>query len=60
MANITIIILILMVSLWFYCFISILNNKFKNKEAKTFWVIAIVFIPFLSFFYLFLKKDLLE
>lgn len=60
MSNITLTILALVIGVWVYSIISILNNEFKSKKAKTFWIIAIVFIPLLSFFYIFLKKDLLK
>jgi len=39
---------------------SAIFNKFKNEKEKVFWIIGLVFVPPLSFFYIYLKKDLLE
>jgi len=60
MSNITIAVLVLFLVFWSYCAISIFTNEFKNKKAKIFWIIAIVFVPFLAFFYIFMKKNLLK
>ena len=60
MSNVTLIILSVFIAFWFYCIISVLLNKFKSEKAKVFWIIALVFVPFLSFFYIYFKKDLLE
>lgn len=60
MSNITVIVLILFIALWLYCAISIFTNEFKDEKAKVFWSIGIVFVPFLAFFYLFMKKSLLK
>ena len=60
MSNITITVLVLFLALWLYCAISIFTSEFKDEKAKTFWIIAIVFVPFLAFFYLFMKKNLLK
>lgn len=60
MPNITFIILTIIISIWGYSIISILSNSFKNEKEKVFWVIAVIFIPVLSLFYVFIKKDLLK
>ena len=60
MSNVTITIFVLFIVLWFYSAYSIFSNEFKEEKAKVFWRIGIVFVPFLTFFYLFMKKDLLE
>lgn len=60
MSNVTILVLSIIIFLWIYSIISIITSEFKNKKEKVFWLIAIVFIPILTFFYLYLKKDLLE
>ncbi len=60
MTNIAITVLLIIAVLWFYSFISILSNEFKNEKEKTFWIIGIVIVPLLSFFYIFIKKDLLK
>ena len=60
MSNMIFAILILFALLWFFCIYSAVFNKFKSDKQKVFWIIALIFIPFLSFFYIFLKKDLLE
>jgi hypothetical protein len=60
MTNIAITVLLLIAALWFYSFISILSNEFKNEKEKTFWIIGIIVVPLLSFFYVFIKKDLLK
>jgi hypothetical protein len=59
MSNITIAILVLLVGIWIYSIGSIFSNDFKDKKAKVFWIIAVVFVPILSVFYLFMKKNLL-
>lgn len=60
MSNITLGILAIFVLFWFYCLYSVLSNKFKNEKEKIFWIIGLVFAPPLSFFYFYLKKDLLD
>ncbi len=60
MSNITLIFISLFVLLWFYCMHSAVFSKFKNEKEKVFWIIGLVFVPPLSFFYIFVKKDLLE
>ena len=60
MSNVTIMILVFFIVFWFYCITSALLNKFKNEKDKVFWIIGLVFVPFLSFFYIYFKKDLLE
>ena len=60
MSNITLILISLFILLWFYCMASAIFNKFKNEKEKVFWIIGLVFVPPLSFFYIYLKKDLLE
>ena len=60
MSNVTIIILSVFIVFWFYCIASVLFNNFKKEKEKVFWLIGLVFVPFLSFFYIYFKKDLLE
>lgn len=60
MSNITISVLVLFLALWLYCMISIFTSEFKEKKAKIFWIIGIIFVPFLAFFYLFMKRNLLK
>ena len=60
MSSFTLVILGLLIIFWLFCLASAIFNKFKDEKAKVFWVIALLFIPFMSFFYIFLKKDLLE
>ncbi len=60
MTNITFIILPIFGIFWLYCLASIIAQTFKNKEHKVFWLVAVLFVPLLSFFYIFLKKDLIE
>jgi len=60
MSNITLVVFVLFLALWLYCAISIFTSEFKDKKAKIFWMIGIVFVPFLAFFYLFMKKNLLK
>ena len=60
MSNATLLVLALIISIWIYSIISIITNEFKNEKNKVFWIIAIIFMPLISFFYLFLKKDLLK
>jgi len=60
MSNLTLAILVLFVLLWLYCIASAVFNTFKSEKEKVFWIIGLVFVPPLSFFYVFFKKDLLE
>ena len=60
MSNLTLAVFFLFLALWVYCAISIFTNEFKDKKAKVFWMIGIVFVPFLAFFYLFMRKNLLK
>ena len=60
MSNVTLIILALFVLFWFYCMASAVFNTFKSEKAKIFWTIGLIFVPPLSFFYIYFKKDLLE
>lgn len=59
MSNMTVFVFVLFVAFWIYSIISIFRGNFKQKKQKTFWLIGVVFVPFLAFFYLFVKKDLL-
>lgn len=59
MSNISILILVVLVGIWIYSVGSVLTNEFKDKRAKVFWIIAVIFVPILSIFYLFMKKNLL-
>ncbi len=59
MSNVTISVLVLFIVFWFYSAYSIFSSEFREEKAKVFWRIGIVFVPFLAFFYLFMKKDLL-
>ncbi|WP_373034794.1 hypothetical protein [Sulfurimonas sp.] len=59
MSNITIAILVLFIGIWIYSIGSIFGGEFIDKKAKVFWAIAVIFVPVLSVFYLFMKKNLL-
>lgn len=60
MTNIAFFILAIIAVVWFYSIISIISSTFKNKQVKVFWLIAVIFVPLLSFFYIFLKNNLIE
>lgn len=60
MSNVTLIIIFIFIVFWLYSIISIVTSKFKDKRQKVFWTIGVIFVPFLSFFYLFMKKKLLQ
>lgn len=60
MSNVSISIFFLFVAFWVYSIISVYRAKFKEEKQKTFWLIGIVFVPPLAFFYLFMKKNLLQ
>ncbi len=60
MSNISLGVFFLFLALWLYSIISILSSEFVEKKAKTFWTIAIIFVPFLALFYIFMKKNLLK
>ena len=60
MSNITIAIIVLFLIFWLYSVISVLTSEFVDKKQKVFWVIGIIFVPFLAFFYVFMKKNLLK
>ena len=59
MSNITIAVLALFFGIWIYSISSVFTNEFKDKKAKVFWSIAIIFVPVLAIFYLFMRKGLL-
>ncbi|QFR49190.1 hypothetical protein FJR48_05395 [Sulfurimonas lithotrophica] len=60
MSNVTITIFLLFVVFWVYTIFSILRSEFVDKKAKVFWTIGVIFVPFLAFFYIFMKKNLLR
>ena len=60
MSNIAILVFVLFVAFWVYTIISIFTSEFKDAKAKVFWRIGIIFVPFLAFFYFFMKKNLLK
>ncbi|MCW8838285.1 MAG: PLDc N-terminal domain-containing protein [Thiovulaceae bacterium] len=60
MSNITITIFLLFVVFWLYTIFSIFRSEFVEKKAKVFWTIGVIFVPFLAFFYVFMKKNLLK
>ena len=60
MSNITLIILGLFLLFWISCIAISLFGNYKNKKDQIFWTIGLIFVPFLSFFFVFFKKDLLE
>ena len=60
MSNIPIIIFVLFLAFWTYCIVSIFISEFQDKKQKIFWTIGIIFVPFLAFFYIFMKKNLLK
>ena len=60
MHDITIVLLIWFVAIWVYSIVSIFSGEFKEKKQKVFWTIAVIFVPFLALFYIFMKKNLLK
>ena len=60
MSNIAIAIIVLFLFFWLYSLISVFTSEFVDKKQKVFWVIGIIFVPFLAFFYIFMKKKLLK
>ena len=60
MQNTTIVIFVFIAALWFYSIASIFTNEFKDEKQQVFWKIGIIFVPFLAFFYVFMKKNLLK
>ena len=60
MSNITIIILLVFLIFWLYSLLSIFTGEFKEEKAKVFWGIGVFFVPFLAFFYIFMRKNLLR
>lgn len=59
MATYAIGVIAIVIAIWFYSIYSILSNRFKNEEEKKFWLIAVIFMPIISVFYIFIKKDLI-
>ncbi|EQB39877.1 hypothetical protein M947_04670 [Sulfurimonas hongkongensis] len=59
MSNSTIVFMLLFIVVWVYSLISIVTGEFREQKAKVFWMIGVFFVPFLAFFYLFMKKNLL-
>lgn len=60
MSNVSITVFVLFIAFWMYTIVSVFNSEFKDKKQKVFWAIGIVFVPFLAFFYIFMKKNLLK
>ncbi len=60
MTNIMIGIIILFAILWFYAFTSIIEKKFKDKNDKQLWILAIAIIPLLAFIYIFIEDDFIQ
>jgi hypothetical protein len=60
LSNTTFLIIGLFIFFWIYCIASCVLGKFKNRKDKIFWTIGVIFVPFLSFFYIYLRRDLLE
>lgn len=60
MATYSIFGIVFVICVWLYSIYSILSNKFKNEEEKKFWLIAVIFMPIISLFYMFIKKDLIK
>ncbi len=60
MTNVSFAIFALFFAFWFYSIFSIFSSKFIDEKQKVFWRIGIIFIPFLAFFYVFMKKNLLR
>ncbi len=60
MSNITLSILGLFILFWISCIAISVLGKYKNQKDKVFWTIGLICIPFLSFFFIFFKKDMLE
>ncbi|MCK9455604.1 PLDc N-terminal domain-containing protein [Sulfurimonas sp.] len=59
MSDVTLLVFFLFIVFWVYSIISVYRAKFKEEKQKVFWRIAIVFVPPLAFFYLFMKKNLI-
>lgn len=51
-----IIVFINFIFLWFYSFISIFKNEFRDKTKKWLWILLIIFIPISAYFYPDFKK----
>jgi len=60
MDNLPIAIFVIFIIAWFYSLISVFTSEFKEEKAKVFWRIGLIFVPFLVFFYLYMKKDLIN
>jgi len=60
MSNITMVVLLAFLVFWLYTVYSVYTGDFEDKKAKVFWRVGIVFVPFLAFFYIFMKKNLLK
>lgn len=60
MANIALTILSIFFIFWMYTLISIINSPFKHEKVKTFWIIGVIFVPFLVFFYYIKRKEILK
>ena len=60
MSNVAIGVFLLFLLFWVYTVFSIFFSEFKDSKAKVFWRIGIIFVPFLAFFYIFMKKNLIR
>ena len=60
MSNITLSIIGLFILFWISCVVMSVMGKYKNQKDKIFWTIGLIFVPLLSFVFIFFKKDMLE
>ena len=60
MSNLSLAIFAIFLLLWFYSIFSSFSDEFKDQKQKIFWRIGLIFVPFLTFFYIFMKRNLLK
>jgi len=60
MSTLSLAIFAMFLLLWFYSIFSSFFDEFKDKKQKIFWRIGLIFVPFLAFFYIFMRKNLLR
>lgn len=47
-AVLSVILLLLMISLWFWAIIDIANSRFKDQRMNTVWLLIVLFFPLLG------------
>jgi len=52
--------LVILLGFWMYSLFSCLEDDFKKKNVRSYWLIAHLVFPLTGLFYIFFKKKLLK